>query len=171
MRRERQNDRVRTRRAVVGLHDAEMQVLRARQRGARRAAMGAINAALSSRHASAIASIVARFADRRAALMEPDQNVRAAALRRIADDEAHELARLALEHAAEKRAIRKSATVAIAVPQRAARRSLRQRNRRQRIVFAVQLQTCAAPRVKAVQRIAQRRIAKTRFPEGIVVRC
>ena len=135
-----QDHRNRFRRAVIGLHSAEMHVLVASQRSARRAAMRSISAALSGRHAGAVAAVVAKFAGRRAALASEAGAGRVATLQQLSAEEAHELARLALEHAAEKRAMRQSALVPLAARQRAARFNLRRRNRRQRIVLAVQLE-------------------------------
>lgn len=128
------------RRAVVAVHDAEMALLVASQRAARRAAVQAIDAALSARHGSAIAAIVARYADRRSGISGLSDAEKAAALRQLAADEAHELARLTLEHAAEKRAMRNVELNTMSAAQKTARRSLRSRNRRQRIVIAVQQQ-------------------------------
>lgn len=140
MRQDRQSARERGRKAVLALNDAEMDLLIASQRAARRAAAQAIDAALSARHSSAIAAVVSRFADRRIGLTGMSETQRAAALRQLATDEAHELARLALEHASEKRAKRKSALQSMSIADKAARRSLRLRNHRQRIVVAVQQQ-------------------------------
>ena len=137
LKQERQTVRSRRRKAIVAIHAAEMDLLVASQRAARRAAALAIDAALSARHAGAIAAVVSRYADRRSALAGMTETERAAALRQLASDEAHELARLALEHAGEKRALRKSALLSMSVAHEAARRSLRLRNRRQRIVVAV----------------------------------
>lgn len=61
-------------------------------------------------------------------------------MRQIAAEEAQELARLTLEHAAEKRALRSAALFSIATVHRADRRNIRRRNRRQRIVAAIVLQ-------------------------------
>lgn len=140
LRLDRQSPRERGRKAVVALHDAEMDLLIASQRAARRAAARAIDTALSARHSSAIAAVVLRYADRRSALTGMSETERAAALRQLATDEAHELARLALEHASEKRAMRKSAVQSKSIADKAARRTLRLRNRRQRIVVGVQQQ-------------------------------
>lgn len=137
MRDSRSDMRARSRRALVGVHDAELQLLLASQRAARRAALASIDAGLSARHAGAIAAVVARFADRRAGVVATDQAERAAALRQIAAEESHELARLALEHAAEKRALRSSALLSMVTAHRAERRILRRRNRRQRIMAAI----------------------------------
>ena len=109
---------------------------------ARRQALKSADAALSDRHASTIALVVANFAGRRAALaaiVEP--SARAAAAQQLANEETAELARLALQHAAEKRAQRQSITAPLAARHRVERRALRQRLRRQRVVVAVQLQT------------------------------
>lgn len=61
-------------------------------------------------------------------------------MRQIAAEEAQELARLTLEHAAEKRALRSSALLSMVTAHRADRRNLRQRNRRQRLMAAIVLQ-------------------------------
>lgn len=129
------------RRAVGSIHTAEQQLLSAAQREERDRAVRAIDAGLAGRHAGNVAAVVARFADRRAALaMMTDPNVRAAAAQRLAAEEAHELARLALEHAAEKRRLRNSVLASMGVLHRSARRALCQRLRRQRVGIAVQLQ-------------------------------
>lgn len=132
--------RGRSRRALVGLHDAEVQLLLAGQRAVRRAVLASIDAGISARHAGIIAAVVSRFADRRASVVIKDVAARSAALRQIAAEEAQELARLTLEHAAEKRALRLSALLSMAIVHRADRRSLRRRNRRQRIMAAIVLQ-------------------------------
>lgn len=137
-RQNRQSVRTHGRKAVLAVHNAKMHLLIASQRAAQRAAVFSIDAALSSRHASAIAIVVARFADRRSTLASMSDTERGAALRQLASDEAHELARLALDHASEKRALRKATLGSMLVADRAARRSLRVRNRHQRIVVAIQ---------------------------------
>lgn len=122
------------------MHTAELQLLTALQRAVRRQAMAAIDAALQGRHAGAIALVIARFADRRAALGAiTDAGERAAIALRIDAEETTELARLALEHAAEKRQLRKATLAPLTAAHRAARRALRQRLRRQRAGIAVQL--------------------------------
>lgn len=83
---------------------------------------------------------MSRFAERRAGVVATDQNERASALRQIAAEEAQELARLVLEHAAQKRALRSSALLSMVTAHRAERRTLRHRNRRQRVVAAVVMQ-------------------------------
>jgi hypothetical protein len=55
------------------------------------------------------------------------------------------LARLALEQAAEKRAMRKAALQPMSIAQQGARRSLRLRNRRQRVVAAILQQRVTRP--------------------------
>lgn len=137
VRHERQGVRDLRRKAVAAVHGAEMDLLVASQRAARRAAVGAIDAALSLRHASAIGVIVARFSDRRSALANMSDTERGAAMRQLASDEAHELARLALELAGEKKALRQATLRSLSITDRAARRTLRIRNRRQRIVVGV----------------------------------
>ena len=158
-RQERQSARARGRKAFVALHNAEMDLLVASQRAARHAALRAIDAALSSRHASAIAIVVARFADRRAALAAMSDTERNAALRQLAVDEAHELARLALELASEKRAMRKASLLSMAVMHRAARRNLGLRNRRQRISVSVQQGRVWRPEPFSLRRRAHPKIA------------
>lgn len=150
---------MRRRRAVIGLHQAEEQVLIASHRAARRAAVQSIHAALSARHGSAVSAVLAKFADRRAALVRHgEEGERAAALRHVSADEAHELARLALEHAAEKRALRKSMLAPMERQQCKARRELRRRNRRQRMILAIQL---AAPRLRNATSTPSTRTAQT----------
>ncbi len=130
------------RRTVASIHAAELQLLAASQRAERSQAIRAIDAALAARHTSNIAAVIARFADRRTALAQMiDPNARAAAAHQLAAEETAELARLALEHAAEKRQIRKSTLGSMSTRHRATRRNIGQRLRRQRLGIAVQLQT------------------------------
>ena len=126
------------RKTVASIHAAELEILSAAQEAARRQAVKAADAALSNRHASSIALVVAKFASRRAALAAiAEPNARAAAAQQLATEETAELARLALQHAAEKRALRQAITAPLVVRHRAERRALRQRLRRQRVVVAV----------------------------------
>ena len=130
------------RKTIASIHTAEQEILSAAQRAARRQAVKAVDASLSDRHASTIALVLAKFAGRRAALsiiVEPGARA-AAAASQLATEETAELARLALEHAAEKRQLRKAATAPLLAAHRSARRSMRQRQRRQRVLIAVQLQ-------------------------------
>jgi hypothetical protein len=86
-----------------------------------------------------VAAVVSRFADRRAALAQiADAGTRAAMNQQIAAEEAIELARLAVEHAAEKRQIRRHVLVTISAKHRELRRRLRQSHRHQRVGLAVQ---------------------------------
>ncbi len=149
---DRTDVRARSRRALVGVHNAEVQLLIASQRAARRAIFASINAGLSARHVGAIVSVVSRFADRRAGVVAIDQNARASALQQIAAEEAQELARLVLEHAAEKRALRSSALLSLVTVHRAERRIMRRRNRRQRVVAAIVLQPAQQPSSNAIRR-------------------
>jgi hypothetical protein len=129
------------RKTVASIHAAELQILAATQRATRRQALGAIDAMLRDRHASNVALVIARFSSRRAALLLiPDTGARAAAGQQLAAEEANELARLALEHAAEKRSLRKAATAPMRGAHKASRRTLRRRQRHQRAVVAIQLQ-------------------------------
>jgi hypothetical protein len=129
------------RQTVASIHGAEMQMLAATQRAARRQAVGAADAMLRDRHASNIALVIARFSSRRGALSSmPDAGARAAAGQQLAAEEANELARLALEHAAEKRQMRNAATIPLRGVHSTARRTLRRRQRHQRAVVAIQLQ-------------------------------
>lgn len=165
IRQDRRSFKARSRKAVAAVHDAEMDLLVASQRATRRAAVSAIDAALSSQHAGAIAAIVARFSDRRSALLNLSDAEREAALRQLASDEAHELARLALAHASEKKALRMATLRSISVTDRVARRSLRLRNWRQRIIVSIQQQrfdrhdpsSSARKAQAAVRAIANRR--------------
>ena len=125
---------------VISIHNAELQLLAASQRAQRQQAIRAIDADLASRHAGNVAAIVSRFANRRAALTQiADPAARAAAAQQLLAEEYAELARLALEHAAEKRRLRRSVLGTMAVAHRSIRRTARQRLRRQRIGVAVQL--------------------------------
>lgn len=121
------------------VHRAEMDLLIAAQRAARQSAFRAIDAALGAHNSSAAAAVVHRFAEQRAALAGLDANARAAALRRISAEEATELARLAITHAAEKRALKGATMQAMGPAQKNARNALRRSSRRQRIVFAVSI--------------------------------
>ena len=132
------------RKTIASIHTAELEILSAAQRAARRQAVKAVDASLSDRHASTIALVLAKFAGRRAALsaiVEP--SARAAAASQLATDETAELVRLALEHAAEKRQMRKAATAPLLAGHRSTRRSLRQQQRRQRVAFAIKLHAIA----------------------------
>jgi hypothetical protein len=129
------------RKTVASIHAAELQMLVATQRATRRQALGAVDAMLRDRHASNIALVIARFSSRRAALLLiPDTGARAAAGQQLAAEEANELARLTLEHAAEKRQMRKAATTPLRGANITARRTLRRRQRHQRAIIAIQLQ-------------------------------
>lgn len=148
---------------MASIHTAELQLLAASQRAERSQAIRAIDAALSARHASNIAAVIARFAGRRVALTElTDPNARAAAAHQLAAEETAELARLALEHAAEKRTLRKATTAPLFAIHRAQRRSLNQSLRRQRMGIAVQLQalrprsTTSRTHPRATSRVARR---------------
>ena len=81
---------------------------------------------------------------RRAAQMA-DPGTRAAASQQIAMEEANELARLAVEHAAEKRRLRQSVLASLGGKHRSARRSLQQRQRHQRAGVAVLLRALRPP--------------------------
>ncbi len=145
------------RKTVASIHNAELEILAASQRAARQQAIKAVDAALSACHASTIALVIAKFAARRAALSAiPEPGARAAAAHQLASEETAELTRLALEHAADKRQMRKAAQAPLFDAHRSARRSLRQRQRRQRVVFATQLQALR-PR-PAVSHPVQRRV-------------
>ncbi len=139
-------------------------MLIASQHVARRAAMRSIDAALSGRHAGAVAAVVAKFAGRRAALASDEGQGRAAALQQISTEEAHELARLALEHAAEKRALRKSVLMPLARQQRAARRQLRFSNRRQRMMLAVELEPRRLRRQTSTPYVRHVHLPKSKSP-------
>ena len=126
------------RKTVASIHNAELEILSAAQNAAQQQAVKAADAALSDRHASAIALVIAKFAGRRAALATiAEPGARAAAAHQLAAEETAELARLALEHAAEKRAQRKAVTAPLLARHRAERRTLRQRLWRLRSVVAV----------------------------------
>ena len=128
------------RRTIISIHAAERELQSASLVVERRQALAAVDAGLRSLHASRIAAVVSRFADRRAALaMMTDPGARAAAGQQIAMEEANELARLAVEHAGEKRRLRHSVLASLRGNQRAVRRNLRQRQRHQRAGFAIQL--------------------------------
>jgi hypothetical protein len=106
----------------------------------RRQALAAVDAGLRSLHASRVAAVVSKFADRRAALMHmTDAGARVAASQQIALEEANELARLAVDHAAEKRRMRFSWLGGIRRKHKLARRNLRRRQRHQRAGVAVLL--------------------------------
>ncbi|MFM9938636.1 MAG: hypothetical protein ACKVP7_03970, partial [Hyphomicrobiaceae bacterium] len=160
VRRDNQDIRFRTRRALMAIGTSEQQLLAASQRAARQSALEAIDAGLSVRHAGAIAAVVARFADRKAALTDQEPSARADAMRALAAEEVHELARLALEHAAEKRALRKSVVLSLAAVHRIERRSMRTRNRRQRIMAAVVMQPRERPRADGATRTTARRATR-----------
>lgn len=128
------------RQTLVSIHAAERQLQAAGQLAERRQAVQAVDAALHSQQASRIAAVIARFAGRRAGVAElADPAARAAAMQQLGSEEANELARLALEHAAEKRQARRAVLASVSGTHRAARRSMQERQRHQRAGFAVQL--------------------------------
>jgi len=87
-----------------------------------------------------VAAVVSRFADRRAAVAQViDASTRAAMNQQIAIEEANELARLAAEHAAEKRQIKRHVLINIKSKHRELRRRRRQSHRHQRIAVGIQL--------------------------------
>jgi len=133
---------------------AEMQMLVAAQRDERLRAMCAIDGNLSAQLASATAAVIARFADRRAALLQlTNPDARAAAAGRCAIEETAELASLAVAHAAEKRRLKQAVASSLASIHRAARRSLRQCQRHQRMGMAVRLQTLRARMPRPARRV------------------
>ena len=142
-RRYRQRRQVGASAALLAISAAEMTLLVASQRAARKNALDYIDAALGARHSASIAAVVSRFASQRTTLDTLDTGARAAAMRRMASDEANELANLALVHAAEKRALKHNAALAVLPAQQAARRALRQSARRHRIVMAIAVSTRA----------------------------
>jgi hypothetical protein len=128
------------RQTLVSIHAAERQLQVASQLAERRQAVQAVDAALQGQHASRIAAVIARFVGRRVALSEmSDPAARSAAMRQLASEEASELARLALEHAAEKRQARRAVLASLGGTHKAARRSLQQNHRHQCAGIAVQL--------------------------------
>lgn len=128
------------RQTLASIHAAERQLPAATHLVERRQAVQAVDAGLQAQHASRIAAVIARFAGRRVALSEmSDPAARAAALQQLGSEEASELARLALEHAAEKRQARRAVLATTGGTHRAVRRSLQQRQRHQRAGIAVQL--------------------------------
>ena len=136
-------DGVRTvRRTVSSMHAAERQLLFAGQQTERKQVIAAINAGLRSQHGARVAAVVSRFADRRAAVAQMiDSGARAAASQQLATEEANELARLALEHASEKRHLKQAALAQLKSVHKAARQSLMQGQRRQRAGLSVQLRS------------------------------
>ena len=128
------------RHTVRSIHAAERDLQTAGLAAERRQALAAADAGLRSLHASRVAAVVARFADRRAALMHiVDPGARAAASQQIAIEEANELARLAVEQAADKRQLRRHVLAGLSGRHRGMRRSLRRRQRHQRAGLAVPL--------------------------------
>ena len=116
-------------------------ILAATQRAARRQAVTAVDAMLRDRHASNIALVIAKFCrSARGAVIDDPMRARAAAANNLPPEETAELARLALEHAAEKRQMRNAATIPLRGAHSTARRTLRRRQRHQRAVVAIQLQ-------------------------------
>lgn len=128
------------RRTIASIHAAERELQGDSLAAERQLALAALDAGLRSLHASRVAAVVSKFADRRAALVHmTDAGARAAASQQIALEEANELARLAVEHAAEKRRLRISVLGGIHQKQKRARRNLRRRQRHQRVGIAVLL--------------------------------
>lgn len=140
------NPRRLARRAIAAIHTAEGELLAADQRSQRRAALAAGGAGLRNKHASAVATALAGFAGRRALLLQiTDASVRTAALQKLAAEEVATLARLALDHAAEKRSLRRGLLAVLAPQQRHARRRLRMRQRQQRLNIAIAMRHLLPP--------------------------
>ena len=149
------------RRAIVSIHAAERDLQNARLFAERRQVVAAVDAGLRGQHASKVAAVVARFADRRAALGRmTDPAARAATARQIAMEEADELARVAVEHAIEKHRLRISTLGSLSSRHRDARRSLRRCQRQQQAVLAVHLRAlkpkAARQRISTRARISRR---------------
>jgi len=125
--------------ALRALDRALLRLLLESQHAARRAAHRALDASLSNRHAAALAAVISRFVHLREGARGLDGYAKAAALSRLAAEEASELANLALIHAAEKRALRSRLSRSILAAQKHERRHRRRALRRQRAVFAVAL--------------------------------
>ena len=143
------------RRTIASIHAAERELQGDSLAAERRQALAAVDAGLRSLHASKVAAVVSRFADRRAALVHmSDAGARVAASQQIALEEANELARLAIEHAAEKLHMRLSVMASLSRRYRAANRKLRQSQRRQRAGLAVQLHALR-PRVSRQRHCAR----------------
>ena len=148
------------RRTVIAIHAAERELQSASLAAERRQALAAVDAGLRSLHASRIAAVVSRFADRRTALVQiSDPGARAAASQQIALEEANELARLAIEHADEKRRLRLSVRGSLNGKQRTARRNLQRHQRHQRAGLAVQFQKLR-PRSKGTRQLSRVTIAR-----------
>lgn len=166
-RRYSQNRQASARASLRALGAAEMDLLLASQRAARKAMLQAIETALGAHHASAIALVVSRYASQRAALTTLGAGAAAAALHRLSTEEAAELANLALMHAAEKRALKRDAALALLPAQKTARQTLRRSARRSRLAAAVMLsprvtlphvrQPPGSPRVRSSFLIPRRR--------------
>ena len=158
------------RRAHSSILAAEMQLLVAAQRDERHRALAAIDAGLRSQHASQTAAVIARYAGRRAALAQiAEPTTRAAAAHRLAAEETAELASLALEHAAEKRRTKNSVLSSLIPSHRAARRALRQHQRRQRMATAVRLQGLQPqpkPKTQHAPLLSKRHTRPWRRPSG-----
>ena len=136
------------RRTIASIHAAERELQGDSLAAERRQALVAVDAGLRSLHTSRVAAVVSRFADRRAALVHmTDAGARAAANQQVALEEANELARLAVEHVAEKRRMRSSVLGSIQRKQKLARRNLRRRQRHQRAGLAVLLRALQRPTV------------------------
>jgi hypothetical protein len=129
-----------TRRALTSLAAADMQVLVAAQRDARNRALSALTAALGAAHGSQRASVVALYAARRAAAASiSDPVARKAAILSLVQEEAAELARLAVAHAQERRRLTQETLAALGLAHRAARLSHRRASRRTKIVMVIRM--------------------------------
>ena len=158
------------RRTIASMHAAERELQSVSLAAERRQALAAVDVGLRSLHASRIAVVVSKFADRRAALVHiADAGTRAAASQQIAMEEANELARLSIEHTAEKRRLRSSVLASLGGKHRAVRRTLRRRQRYQRAGYALQLQQLR-PRVTAQRQVSRvtisRGLRSSRLPRG-----
>ena len=141
------------RRTVRSIHAAEVELLVADQSAERRRSIAAIDAMLRSQHASRIAAVTARFADRRAALGAMlDPALRAAAARRLEAEETAEITSLALAHGAERGRERRAVLASLAAVHKTARRALRRRQRHQRAGYAVVLGRLRPTALRAAKR-------------------
>lgn len=155
------------RRALSSVLAAEMQMLIAAQRAERQRALGALDEALRSKHAVQTSAVVARFGHQRSVLSLTDPAARAAELHRLASEETAELARLALEHGTEKRRIRALILGDLTPVHRAARQSLRQSQRHQRLGFAILTHPRGFDRSRTN---GQQPMARSRRPISAVIR-
>ncbi len=118
-----------------------MALLASAQQAERAHASATVGAAIDSMLASAVAAVSASFAARRALLANASPVEREAVHKRLAGEQAAEIARLVHQFTTERRTLRRQALSLLVATHRTARRSLSTQLRRERAVFAILMQS------------------------------